>query len=904
MRTSTVSLVSFLIWAISCSARTICVDANGTGDYPTIQAAIDDANDGDVVVVQPGTYTGDGNRDIDFHGKMITVRSTDPNDPNIVAATIIDCQSKGCGFRFFGGQANTILAGLTITNGYIRGCGAAIYCWLSSPTISKCRIIGNSAADGEGGAIACDAGAEPTIIGCTILRNSANYGGGIHSSYSYPKIINSVVAENTGGGISAHGGHLEVDHCTITNSIITAQANEAMMSNCIVWGSSISVFGESDFTISYSDIEGGKEAVDAKGQCKLNWLAGNIDADPCFLDVPSGDYHLSLASPCINAGDPCYSSGPGETDLDGQTRIINGRVDIGADEVNYEGPIIEVTPRQLNFYAIQGEPNPQAQVVSIRNNGLGLLNWDLIEDCWWLQVDPKSGQSSGDSNDVAVSIDVSGMTGGSYSCELIIGAEGTLNSSVMVPVNLEVHGELHVPSSYSNIQAAIDAAWQGDVIIVAPGTYTGQGNHDIDFKAKAIAVRSTNPSDPNIVKTTIIDCRRDRSGYRGFYFHSGENKNSRLEGFTITGGRQESSAGGAIFCRQSSPSISNCVMKDNCAYNGGAMYLEDSNATITNCQFIGNLAYYKGGGLCAVRSALRLVNCIFNANSARDGGAICNCSYSPGWPWLPAGVRASHGQTPDHNAYYSPVLINYSFSASAAGNHGVIPSADIAPTFVNCEFSGNVAEQNGGGIYNHDQGTATLINCTFTGNRAAGNGGAIYVDVEGAVAPTNCIFWGDAPEEFYLHLLSGVSIVAYSDIQDGWPGITNLSVDPHFVHPGHWDPNGTPDDVRDDFWIAGDYHLKSQGGRWDPISQSWVQDEVTSPCIDAGDPSSPIGFEPFPNAGIVNMGAYGGTAEASKSYFGGLVCETIIAGDINGDCKVDFADFTIMAFHWLEDGRL
>jgi len=78
---------------------------------------------------------------------------------------------------------------------------------------------------------------------------------------------------------------------------------------------------------------------------------------------------------------------------------------------------------------------------------------------------------------------------------------------------------------------------------------------------------------------------------------------------------------------------------------------------------------------------------------------------------------------------------------------------------------------------------------------------------------------------------------------------------------------------------------------------------VTSPCIDAGDPNSPIGYEPFPNGGIINMGAYGGTAQASKSYFGTPLCETIIAGDLNGDCKVDLADVTILMRHWLEAGE-
>ena len=64
--------------------------------------------------------------------------------------------------------------------------------------------------------------------------------------------------------------------------------------------------------------------------------------------------------------------------------------------------------------------------------------------------------------------------------------------------------------------------------------------------------------------------------------------------------------------------------------------------------------------------------------------------------------------------------------------------------------------------------------------------------------------------------------------------------------------------------------------------------------------ASPIGFEPFPNGGIVNMGAYGGTAEASKSYFGSPVCKTIVAGDINGDCTVDFLDIALLTEHWLE----
>jgi len=114
-------------------------------------------------------------------------------------------------------------------------------------------------------------------------------------------------------------------------------------------------------------------------------------------------------------------------------------------------------------------------------------------------------------------------------------------------------------------------------------------------------------------------------------------------------------------------------------------------------------------------------------------------------------------------------------------------------------------------------------------------------------------------------------------------GTGNIEADPLFV-----DPN------------TRDYHLKSQAGHWDPNSKTWIQDELTSPCIDAGGLQSHIGPEPFPNGGIINMGAYGGTAEASKSWFDKPVCETIVAGDINGDCIVDFKDFAIIALHWLE----
>jgi len=121
---------------------------------------------------------------------------------------------------------------------------------------------------------------------------------------------------------------------------------------------------------------------------------------------------------------------------------------------------------------------------------------------------------------------------------------------------------------------------------------------------------------------------------------------------------------------------------------------------------------------------------------------------------------------------------------------------------------------------------------------------------------------------------------------------SSTDVDPLFVSPGKWKGGS---------FVPGDYHLKSQGGRYDPVRRTWVYDDVTSPCIDAGDPMSPVGAEPFASGGVINMGAYGGTGEASKSYFGKAPCATIVAGDINGDCSVNLADLGILSLHWLED---
>jgi hypothetical protein len=145
---------------------------------------------------------------------------------------------------------------------------------------------------------------------------------------------------------------------------------------------------------------------------------------------------------------------------------------------------------------------------------------------------------------------------------------------------------------------------------------------------------------------------------------------------------------------------------------------------------------------------------------------------------------------------------------------------------------------------------ATITNCTIVENQSNGVWG-------GKPTLTNSIVWNNGGDE----VIGDAVVITYSDIQGVYPGQGNIDADPQFVQAGSW--NGGS-------WMQGDYHLKSKGARWSPLTGGiWVRDDVTSPCIDAGDPASPLGQEPEIVAGVVSvhlridMGAYGGTAQAS-----------------------------------------
>ncbi len=240
-------------------------------------------------------------------------------------------------------------------------------------------------------------------------------------------------------------------------------------------------------------------------------------------------------------------------------------------------------------------------------------------------------------------------------------------------------------------------------------------------------------------------------------------------------------------------------------------------------------------------------------------------SYSPGY--APVTIADCNFVESD----YSSILMDGHDNVTVircrivGGERTGIYSFMSGPQIRNCVVAANAS-------YGIQASWAQVSNCTVVGNGSIG----IYMSGGSAV---NCIVRDNGLAQ--IRDTSGSATVTYSNVSGGWVGAGNIDCDPCFADAD-----------------ANDYHLRSRAGRWDDALKQWVTDDVCSACIDAGDPASAIGFEPFPNGGRVNIGAYGATNQASKSYFGGDNCQTIVAGDINGDCKVDFRDFVILAMQW------
>ncbi|MEE2719604.1 MAG: hypothetical protein VX727_07455 [Planctomycetota bacterium] len=245
-----------------------------------------------------------------------------------------------------------------------------------------------------------------------------------------------------------------------------------------------------------------------------------------------------------------------------------------------------------------------------------------------------------------------------------------------------------VPADVPTIQGAVEAAEHGDEVLVAAGTW----RETIDLKGKTIVLRSA--EGPQV---TMLDGR----GLKGSVLRctGGESAETRIEGFTVTGGSgdvdahgPEATIGGGLLVLGSSPVIVDCVFRENrVLLHGGAVYCGmNANPSFLGCTFDSNAAE-KGGAVFNIRSNPRFSSCTFVRNLADYGGGA------------------------------------------------VFNDRRCGPSFIACRFDANEALYNGGAIYDYES-RGSLSGCSFARNTAAFKGGAVYSGYRSDTVMADCRF--------------------------------------------------------------------------------------------------------------------------------------------------------------------
>jgi len=602
MNTKITGLGIVLIWVglFIAAEQAYGTTINVPGDAATIQEAINDANDGDTVRVAEDTYY----ENLNFTDQKITLTSTDPNDANVVASTVINGNDAGSVIIFSSGDADSTVTGFTITNGSAAS-GGGIYCNSTSPTIRNCVITENSAANGGG---IYNYSADPDIINCVFNDNSASgSGGGIYNCYeSNANLTNCVFYSNSAtycGGAAINDGLLtaKFTNCTLTKNTATSgggiyvtEYTSTTIKNCILWddtGGEIDITTEyASATISYSDIEGCGGSA--------NWDSGfgtdgggNIDSYPYFADSSDADGSDNIfatsddglvplySSLCIDDGNNTGISEPNDIKMD--ARIFNGTVDMGAYEFR------------------------TCDVIYVDTDAAGNDDGTSWVDAYNDLQDALTNASSGD--------------------EIWV-AEGTYKPHASDPsVSFELVAGVDVYGGFDGIE-------------------TDRSGRDWTENTATLSGDITEDNSCHVVK--------------------GAN-NALLDGFTITKGNADGSypnnSGGGIYCSSASPTIRNCVITDNSAAYGGGICNYSADPDIINCVFNDNSATSFGGGMYTCdQSDANITSSVFYTNTATYGGAI----YADGF----LTVKLTNCTLAKNTATYTGGIYIYEYTSATIKN--------------------------------------------------------------------------------------------------------------------------------------------------------------------------------------------------------------------------------------------
>jgi hypothetical protein len=682
----------------------------------------------------------------------------------------------------------------------------------------------------------------PTITNCKISNNIGDKGGAIYCMESYPLISNTLMANNAslgglprcGGICSDQWGAPELKNCTIVNNLpggIFASSWEDMeVTNTILWGNDRYQIRtkESTVTASFCDIQGGY-----RGQ-------GNMDADPCFFaptsgvgadyDTTSANWTLRSCSPCINAGKDIALPA---TDLAGRPRTYSEIVDMGAYENQSDLPLI-TAPASVDVNCLQ--------LGMDKTVGFDIANTGKVE----FTVESLSISDANGAFSVAIPIEGHLLApGDSVQAEIKFAPveEGIYTATVHVhstcsnapdkPITLRAVGALGtivaagpVSGTWAKSESPYTVA--GDIHVPKGRTLTIEPAVTVKFAGHfslTVGYRATFDATGTAADPIAFAPMDTDEGWFGIRFvNSGDD--DVLKNCTIEYAKKPRSGGGG------NPNLTGGAILCCGSWEEEPGFLVPSSPTIDHC----TIAH----------------------NHAEAGGAIM-C-------WDDSEAVITNNTIVDNSADINP---------------GGILVAEASPTIANNVIAHNAGLE-AGGIMSWS-GSPSIINNTIVHNRPSGlylgpTMGSLWGPDSGPPVWNNIIWHNETCLLEYV--LPEDYDVRFNNIQGGWEGEDNISVDPLFA-----DPNNR------------DYHLKSQLGRWDATAGTWIRDDVTSPCIDAGDPEADSAAELRPNGECINMGAFGGTIEASLSE-----SPADNMADLNNDDAIDPRDLLILADMWLTQG--
>jgi hypothetical protein len=711
------------------------------------------------------------------------------------------------GLRFIASGADDVLSHCSIS--YTKKGAALMPERNSTPDEPD---TGNAPQDLRGGAIYCHT-SSPTIESCKITNNLGDIAGAIYSYGGFPTVANTLIANNTSlagsprcGGVCGNAaGSIRLRNCTVVHNspggIFAASWDGMTVTNTIVWGNEM-------YQIQTDESWPAVTFCDVQG----GWPgSGNMAAEPRFLgpssgvgiehEAAAGQWALASDSPCINAGTQIEDLAA--ADLAGGARVHSQVTDLGAYENQSDLPLLTVTPSRTADAGFVPLETSSTIELTLTNTGAEAF-----------RIGSLSLASDGSAFTVLTPVQDRVLAPG----EAIPVALG------FRPVRERKYSDrLDIHSTAANA-AHLQVALRGMGVagtLVPPGPVRG-----VWTKASSPYIVT---GDITIPRARSLDIEpgvtvrfaghfRMTVGYRGTLRALG----AEQDPIVFTAADKSEGWYGIRFVNSGSDDVLKyCTLEyARKPRTGGTMGFYD---------------LYGGAVLCCYSDAMdpgfpivsspTIDSCLFIRNSARTGGAL---------------VCTDESQA---------VVTNNTM----VDNDADLDGGGLALYYAFCKVEHNVIARNsalvGGGIMNVAS-CPTIVNNTFVFNRP----GALYLETaqpyfgdEPPVPVWNNIIWkndvylSDAvqPDEYDIR---------YNDIQGGWSGADNLAVDPGFA-----DLEG------------GDYHLQSQAGRWDPQAGRWVLDPATSPCIDAGNPASDFAREPAPNGGRINLGAYGGTDQASKS---------------------------------------